>query len=293
MKDLIIWFMTQANDICKKAEVPLTSGMSTNGYDLDIETFSNFIKNKLMYFQITIDGTEETHNHQRPHKTNKDSYKKIMSNLNDIYEKVKGYYKISIRINITKTILDHMDQVLKDMNKFTENNKFRIHWQLVRDYGGEKVHHIENEMLEDQNEFNKFIDKATQYNIASLYEVYFNVGAGLCSACKNHAMLIDHNANIHKCTLAIYDKGAEDNQIGTIDSKGNLIIDDAKASRWLIRDALKESCKECACYPICFHANCPFTRKFKNTDICYSEKMRLPYYLRDMSKRNLIKTYNV
>jgi len=293
MKDLIIWFMERANFICKKVGVPLTGGMSTNGYDLDMETFSQFIKNKLTYFQITIDGTEETHNRQRPHKTNADSYKKIISNLDVIDKKIKNYYKISIRINITKSIFNDLENVLKEFQKFSNNNKFRIHWQLVRDYGGEKIHNLENEVLEDQEQFNEFIDIATKYNIASLYEIYFNFGAGLCSACRDHSLLIDHKANIHKCTLAIYDKAATENKIGAIDKNGELLIDDYKNAAWLLRNEPKESCKDCACYPLCFNAVCPYTRKFKNKDICYSEKDRLQYYLRDMSKRQLIKTYIV
>jgi uncharacterized protein len=291
MKDLIIWFMEQANSICKKAGIPLTSGMSTNGYDLDPNTFSQLIKNKLVYFQITIDGTEDTHNMQRPHKNNSDSYRRIINNLTAIHNTIDNYYRINIRINITKSILELMDITLNELQEFSNNNRFRIHWQLVRDYGGERVHNIENDMLDDQNQFNDFIDQATKHNIASLHEIYFGLGAGLCAACRNHSMIIDQNGNIHKCTLAIYDAAAEDNLIGSINSNGNLLIDNSKNAIWILRDNLKESCKDCSCYPLCFNACCPFTRKYKNKDICYSEKNRLSYYLRDMSERNLIKIF--
>lgn len=287
-KEFVIWFMKEAGKICKEARVPLTGRMSTNGYLLDEECFKALMKCRILYFQITVDGTKESHNFQRPHVIDDDSYQKIIDNLENISQNIKGYYKIAVRINITKSIEKSLDSVIENFRFFANNNKFSIHWQYVRDFGGEQVHEFEDEMVEKFGEVDRFIDLATDNGIASLHEIYFGVGAGLCAACKNHSFIIDQDGLVFKCTLAMYDDSVTDNCIGFIDEKGNMIIEDEKNVCWILREKGAEKCENCFCYPICFHKTCPYVRRYKNEDGCFSEKNRLTYFLRDMSRRNFI-----
>ncbi len=292
-KEFVIWFMKEAGKICKEAKVPLTGSMSTNGYLLDEECFKALVKCKVIYFQITVDGTKESHNFQRPHVTDVDSYQKIVDNLKVISLNVKGYYKITIRINITKSIEKYIDNVIENFKIFSNNDKFRIHWQFVRDFGGEQVHALKDEMVTDFGDINRYIDYATDNGIASLHEIYFGVGAGLCAACKNHSFILDQEGKVFKCTLAMYDNSAIDNCIGLIDEKGNMLIDNAKNANWILKETSADKCENCFCYPICFHKTCPYVRIYKNEDGCFSEKNRLIYFLRDMSRRNLIDTIKI
>ena len=287
-KDFVIRFMREAEKICRDAKVPLTGSMSTNGYLLDQDSFQELIKHKVIYFQITIDGTKESHNFQRPHMTDDDSYQKIIDNLKRISQNVRGFYKITIRVNITKSIEKCLDDVIENFRFLANNSRFRIHWQFVRDFGGEQVHKMEDEIVADFNKINGFIDAATENNIASLYEIYFGIGAGLCAACKNHSFILDQDGRVFKCTLAIYDEKVKDNCIGCIDEKGNMVIEEYKNAGWILRESIASKCENCFCYPICFHQSCPYSRRYKNEDGCFSEKNRLSYFLRNMSRRNLI-----
>lgn len=292
-KEFVVWFMKEAGEICKKAKVPLTGSMSTNGYLLDEKCFNELIKCKVLYFQITVDGTQESHNFLRPHITHDNSYQKILSNLKSISRNIRGYYKINVRINMTKSIEKALDSVIENFRFFADNNKFRIHWQYVRDFGGEQVHELEQEMVTNFGGVDQFIDVATENGIASLHEIYFGVGAGLCSACKSHSFILDQNGCIFKCTLAMYDENATDNCIGFIDGKGSMIIEEYKNACWILKGREAEKCENCFCYPICFHKVCPYLRRYKKEDGCFSEKNRLKYFLRDMSKRNLIEIIKI
>lgn len=293
MKEFIYWFMEEAIEICKKARIPISSGMSTNGYELDVTTFRELIQRKVTYFQITVDGTEETHNHLRPHISSGDSYNKIINNLKDINANIKNYYKISIRINVTKQVLQHLMEAIDAFKIFAGNKKICIHWQLVRDYGGETVHNMDSDLLADQTEVDQYIEVASNLNLSSLYEIYFNVGAGLCSACLNNSYLIDQNAKIHKCTLAMYDKKVKDNMVGHIDLKGNIFIDEHKNAEWIIRPKVEETCKICNFYPLCFQRYCPYSRRYKEKNACFTEKERLKSLLLYMDQQNLIKSFTV
>ena len=79
-KELMVEFMEKVRMICLKKHIPFYSNVTTNGYELDLKTFKSLIKNHVLYYQITIDGPKEIHNKQRPHKTNSDSFEKIVKN---------------------------------------------------------------------------------------------------------------------------------------------------------------------------------------------------------------------
>ncbi len=62
----------------------LLSSIITNGYLLDKEFIDDLKNLNIISIQITIDGSEDTHNRRRPHKNGK-SYNVIMSNLEYLY----------------------------------------------------------------------------------------------------------------------------------------------------------------------------------------------------------------
>jgi uncharacterized protein len=71
--------------ISEKSEIPITDhSMVTNGYLFDIKMCSFFNETNLNYVQITVDGTEETHNANRIHKSGVPTYRKIIEVLRGI-----------------------------------------------------------------------------------------------------------------------------------------------------------------------------------------------------------------
>lgn len=292
MKDMMFRFLDKAKDICKNNRVPLLGKVTSNGYLLDLDTFRRLLRYNVTHYQITIDGDQSTHNKQRPHKTNPDSFQRIMDNLLNISVNEKQYYRIALRVNITKDVLNNIDKYLDILEPFSNNDHFQIHWQYVKDYGGEQVHLLDEKRINNSNDFTKFIDKATKRNIGSLSYMFFNVGNGLCEAPRKYSYFIDHEAKLHKCTIALYDNDSKDiNNIGYIDNRGVAVIDSGKEATWLLRNPVDKECKNCVCFPLCMAQVCPQSRKLRDTKVCINEKEELKFYLRYLAKTKVFDKY--
>lgn len=115
-KERVIRMSEEIDKICKQNHVPMIGLMSTNGYELDVHTFERLIRSRILSYQICLDGDRDTHNVQRPHYENPDSYEKIFSNLKNIKEQIKTRtFKIGIRANMTpfaeKNMMIHLEKL--------------------------------------------------------------------------------------------------------------------------------------------------------------------------------------
>lgn len=293
MQEMMYRFLNKAKAICNKYHVPLIGKVTSNGYLLDLQTFRELLKYNVVHYQITIDGNRETHNSQRPHRTNKDSFERIMQNLKDIAQNEKRYYKIALRVNITKNILHNINQYLDELAFFAHNDHFQIHWQYVKDYGGEQVHLITKERIYESNDFVDFINLATKRGIGSLSYMFFGVGNGLCEAPRKYAYFIDHEAKLHKCTISLYQDETRDvNNIGYINDQGIAVIDEEKEATWLIRDPVDEECENCLYFPLCMAQTCPHSRKLRKQKICINERDELTHYMRYLAKTPIFEKYS-
>ena len=89
--------------------------------------------------------------------------------------------------------------------------------------------------------------------------------------------IITTDGNIYKCTcdFAKYPEA----KIGELDTNGNMILNNTKASQWLCN--FKTCTNDCFYSPICFKDACPSRRIFDNktTDRCPIEKRNLSQIL--------------
>ena len=113
---------------------------------MDAKTFRELVVNHVRYFQITLDGPKEIHNIQRSHKTNSDSFERIVNNLLEIKNKFSRFsYKIAIRVNVSANMRPYINDFVDWLyNNFGNDNHFVIVWEFVRDWGGEKIEKIES-----------------------------------------------------------------------------------------------------------------------------------------------------
>lgn len=87
----------------KKLGIDFESGLTTNGFLLTTDKIDFLKELGISKIQITIDGTEETHNKRRPHRDNKETYSTILKNIEDIikYSNSNNYkIALNIRVNI-------------------------------------------------------------------------------------------------------------------------------------------------------------------------------------------------
>lgn len=267
--DKILKFMEQCHSICKSLKVSLISGMTTNGYLLSIENFEKLLCHRVFLYQITLDGCRETHNALRPHKENDDSYDIKIENLMKISREINRYYEFVVRINLTKSIVNHMESFIKDIDFMKENKKISLNCQKMGNYGGSAVKLLLNEMISN-TDFIKAHDTLINHGFRVNQQPVAQAGAGLCTACKPNAYYVDQKGNILKCSLAIYDTEISSlNKVGTVAENGNMIINEELEKAWIQRDIPDKQCHNCKFYPICFNHYCPFRRLSSGKKVCY------------------------
>lgn len=293
-KERVVRMSREINQICKANKVPLVGMMTTNGYDLDLETFRSLISNRILSYQVCIDGSECTHNVQRPHFLNSDSYQKIYSNLLSIKRSIKSNtFKIVIRANMTpfveEHLLDHLENLALD---FGNDKRFSIYFQGVRDWGGNRISENDVEIVADEeNYYKKWYDIASEKGLNSADFISVGPVTGLCEANLKNGYLIYYDGSVHKCSLASQDEMSKDiDTVGQIEDGGKMIIDSEKIAKWIVNRVSSENCYNCSLFPICCGGSCPYSKNIKGQKSCLPIKEMIKAHLRCLDYRNMIST---
>lgn len=132
--DRIVKFMNEVKS--KLQNVEIYSSITTNGYLLDISSFSELLKSGVKYFQVTIDGTKEVHDASRYLRNHEGTYDVIMKNLEDISALPHDViFNMDIRSNFRKStfasVNDFLDVYIK---KFGNDPRFHAYCRPVYYY---------------------------------------------------------------------------------------------------------------------------------------------------------------
>lgn len=241
--------------LCKNRKIMYVASMTTNGYLLDVNTFSYLRKYKINQFQITIDGLKNTHNKNRFLINGSDTYDTIINNLVEIKQKIKsGSFKIIIRTNITKEILSNFEKyidILKTL--FGNDDRFSFLFRPVGNWGGEAIKNIESELISDINKIYLTIYENTK-NL-NLSPHYYLIKSGICQAGYSNSFVVKPDGTICKCTMLLDDPI---NKIGKISSINEYYIDQEKHLKWFkLEDRQFLICSKCSMFGCCCGVQCP------------------------------------
>lgn len=262
-KQTVLRVNTEAKKLANYYHRSFSSSMTTNGYLLDLETFKELLKLNLRSYQITIDGSETSHNCTRPCVGNKPSYRTIIENLKAIRDNVKSRnFEILIRVNLLAETLSNLDQEVKELqHEFGDDTRFRFFFKQVGDYGGDRVHDLDCSILDEMEAIDKvLLHSGEKYNIIPTSNV-LNV-IPCCYAAEFHSFVILPDGGVSKCTVH-FDKPA--NQIGQITPEGKMELND-RAYQWNLLGRYSFSSKTCQNCPLianCFGVGCPAQRVVK------------------------------
>ena len=104
--------------LCTPKGIKVNIHFTSNGFLLN-NAIVEFLQNKSVCFQITLDGWKDTHNKTRFTKGGAGSYNKIISN---IIQLVRSNIKVILRINYTSTNIFGVSIQKMPINFFTEKN---------------------------------------------------------------------------------------------------------------------------------------------------------------------------
>ncbi len=292
-KDLVVRLTGEIKKICQKHKVAFVSRMSTNGYELDIDTAQKLTKNSLLFYQITIDGTKEIHNFQRPHAIYSDSYEKIIYNLRNIKKSIKtSQLSIACRINVSEKNYSVLETFLDEFKDyFGDDNRFKVLVEPVHDWGG-NIAQNKNLVIDGMSRsiVKRFYKLVASKGINVLMPTDFGAGTLLCEASRKNAFVINYNGDILKCTSAIYEKEymQQINIIGHIDEAGDYWINSKTEDIWLKRNVEKYSCGKCVGFPLCGGSGCVLATNIAGAEYCQN-KERIESYIYGLVLYNNIK----
>ncbi len=270
-KKFIFKFSEAAIKICQSAKIPYRAGITTNGYLLDKETMQKLLKYKITSYHITLCGDEKSHDAIRYLKNGQGTFQIIIKNLLDIKQIKSKVFKIQVRINVTKGMLNKLGEFLKWLaEKFGEDERFSFYFRPVGDWGGNSVNSISSELNVNHIELFYEIFRA---NAKLNYDIYYELLTNeLCAAAKRNQYVIRANGDINKCSEALYNNY---NKVGVMDNLGNMVLNKSLLANWFFTNSENDSCKNCIDFELCHNNKCPnnnFETDNKQEKYCGYEK---------------------
>lgn len=225
-KDIVIEITSLAQKLCKEYGVTFVSVMTTNGYLLNVKTFSKLVELGINSYQITFDGDKDNHNKYRllANKSSQGTFDKIWGNLCDI-KSLNYNFSIAIRCHLTAINRASIESLLVKINEaFGDDNRFFIHLKEVSALGGkdddkmcilskdEKIALVND--LKDKYSYMRFVDIGKDY---------------ICYAARPNTFAIRADGTIAKCTVAL---DCNLNNVGRIMNDGTIDVDPRKFLLW-------------------------------------------------------------
>ena len=247
--------------IFKKAKQRgLKISVITNGYDLD--HYISYIKNNIFSdFQITLDGNKEKHNKNKFTKDDKNTFDKILDNI-DMILKTKTKSKITVRINTNKDNISSLNELKQifDSREFSKDKRFSFYTKSVDECVFRKDKELSD--LDIVNQVSFFEDKLKNMRTNSQYSFiiqeidaifdskrkFGNYKIRFCGATGNNK-LIDPYGDIYSCLEEV---GKKDRRVGFIDQEKRELKDAPLMEEWKNRTVKNmEECLKCEYALIC------------------------------------------
>lgn len=276
-------------DFCKENDLVYISDMITNGLSLKPNLFKELVeKCNITNYQITIDGTAESHDKRRFTKKGEPTYDIIMNNIvnvvnTDVYK--NNNCKISIRVNIDKTNYQFVEPLIEQIKERGINDKVSIYFAPIVDFGGNDA----GKDSLDKDFFAKleidWLFKCYEYNIG--IEMLPDRKYSVCMVDMEDSEVWDAFGNIYACWEFPYSETYEsgDSLIGNLFEEAESYNKNATLRDWQkVLESGDTWCKTCNHLPICgggcpksWHEKTPACPSFKFN---YKDKILLDYYIK-------------
>lgn len=274
--NVIKYINTKAISLSKEHNFKFTSGVTTNAYNLDFELFEELVKLGITKFQITLDGTAETHDTLRILKgSGGPTFNKIINNIANFKES-KLDFQVYLRSNFDKSNKDKIPELVQDLRTMLKDDKrFFMYVKPIENFGGTSAKHLPIYDVDEGFDAMYEVQKEVQTcfpTTPELSDSFVPMGSA-CYAAMPNSIAIGSDGTLYKCTL---DLNEPLNQLGHIKSNGELEIDYSKWVLWTTSDASQDQkCTACFFKPTCQGMHCPLLSLKNNTNECSPLKKNL------------------
>lgn len=259
-KDVVLRLLRHADKLCREYGVGFLSGMTTNAYLLDFALAEELLSLRQTFYQITLDGLGDEHDKLRRRADGEGTFDRIWSNLQAM-KGLAGKFDCQIRVHVRHDNIKNLELLMREIRtEFGSDDRYRIDFQHLRDMGGTGGKTVQNalslaELFEVQRHLTsvylgqgsatsqqKRHDDLPSLPATDIPAQYVAESAGsrsreelqanepyICYATKPNNLTIRANGRVGKCTVALDDAR---NDIGYLDEKGHLIVDQEKHKLW-------------------------------------------------------------
>lgn len=248
--DNILEFGQVLRELQREHGFQVASGMTTNGYLLDMEHFRQYYAVGITDYQITLDGWD--HDKTRPHVTGQGTLQTILENLTALSALPREDFRFSITLR-RNILAGNRDFGWYDFlrEKFGGDPRFSVFVKAVGDFGGEGVKKLAlagggAEAL--VAEHNAYLDRIGM-RCGSGWTGPFS---GVCYASYPHSLVFRPNGAIEKCTVAL---GRRGNRIGYLDKERGMVFT-GEPNRFWCEYNIPETCHTCPDVLTCLNMRC-------------------------------------
>ncbi|WP_153465457.1 radical SAM/SPASM domain-containing protein [Sediminibacillus terrae] len=262
--------------LCEEYNVSYLAGITTNGYNLTPEVFKELLSYQVVGYQITLDGTKETHDQSRIGKHGEETYETIMENLIKMKEVDNENFQVILRSNISQETFPVMYDFIDNMKThFVEDPRFSLHFVSVLNLKGEQNANIH---LCNTKELFPFYNYAQNQGFNfDFYKQNLQPGGSECYASNPNSFVIGSDGMIYKCTVA-FDNPY--NHVGDLKEDGEMNLYHDRLYLWLSGGENEDSsCTRCYFRPSCRGNACPLERIESNQTPCPPIKTNIKRYL--------------
>lgn len=265
---------------CASNGISYSADMSTNGYFLTKERFTELLDRNIHRYMITLDGAEAVHDRRRKLREGGKTYETIISHLKEL-RSVRASFVIDLRINFDEDNAGGVPELLKMLSEsFVGDERFQILIRPVGRWGGQQDGLIP---VCDRTVADTHLWKLMNYGLDRGLALSETIADGLmpsgsvCYAAKPNSFVIGADGQLYKCSIALDD---EMNKVGRLHKDGRMELDTHKISRWVSSGEEQDAvCRSCYFRPACQGNHCPLYRMRTGRRPCPHEKRKMKQVL--------------
>jgi uncharacterized protein len=264
-------------EISEKHGINYTSHITTNGYLLTPDKFSNLLKWQVKSYQITIDGMREDHDKHRLLKGGGATFDVILENLRAM-QKFPEEFSITVRVNFDKENLLHMEEFIELMKEcFSDDERFVLRFYPVGQWGGDNDDKLDICGFQGEDIRQTLELQALRNGVRAESKFPFmqpQTNLGVCYASRPYNLLIGADGKIMKCTIVLDTK--DYNIVGHMTPEGVADIDVDKLAKWVAPYFEDDpACRKCFYVPVCQGTSCSLVRIESGDRPCPPEKTKV------------------
>jgi uncharacterized protein len=239
----------------EEINVPLESHVITNGYLLNSDTIHTLGDLGVTFYQITIDGLEETHNRRRPLHNKKGTFQTIIKNIETLIQ-MNNEIEVAIRVNIDSENTDEYHAVHKYLYDRFGRGNLRVHAGFIDNYSF-SCSSVESCSLARHERAKFFADQYAQHGIYS-DTLYPTINYNSCMARYINSYVVGPDGELYKCLSLL---GVKQMSIGNVNNAGDVIEDEDLLVEFLKGNDYLDNpeCNQCLLFPVC-DGGCPYLK---------------------------------